>query len=137
MVVLQEQGHAAVNGVEAQQQVLESAREQLQATLEGSANGQLSVEAQNTGSVTAEVTQLLVTKSDNSLVTLNVSPAQVLMPLEETTLAVAYTGTYLRLGLLTQRGNVFPVQTTSQFSPTPTPTSTPTPTPTPTPGSST
>lgn len=131
MAVLQEQGHTAVYGVEAQQQVLESTREQLQATLEGAANGQLSVKAQNTGSVTAEVTQLLVTKSDNSLATLNINPAQILMPLEETTLTVAYTGTYLRLGLLTQRGNVFPVKTTPTPNPTPPPTPTPTPTPQP------
>lgn len=130
MLTLQEQSRSAVSGAETQQNVLESTREQIQASLEGNSDGQININAQNTGSVTAQVTQLLVTKSDNSIVSLEVNPPQVLLPLEGTTVAVSYTGAYSRLGLLTQRGNVFSVQTTT---PTPNPTPTPSPTPTPTP----
>ena len=136
MLVVENQGQSASTGVEIQKQALKGVREQLQATLQETANGQLSIETQNIGSVTAEITQLLITKSDNSLDTVNISPSEILMPLEGKTIKTAYTGEYLRLGLLTQRGNVFPVQasqSTQQPTPSPAPSSTPTPTSTPSP----
>ena len=67
MLVLQEQGHSAATGVNSQQQALYRTREQLDVTLESASQGQLNIEAKNVGSVSADVTELLVTTTDNSL----------------------------------------------------------------------
>ena len=91
-------------------------REKLDAFLESSSDGQLKVNVTNTGMTTLTVTHALLIHEDRSLTVIDINPDVTLVMLEEAAITIPYSGSFVGLGLQTERGNVFPVVSKPPFS---------------------
>jgi len=113
ILISEYQGRTVPGLLETNEKVSQSVRENLEAVLDIVTGETVHIHVKNVGTVTARIVEVLATRGDSSLQTVKIDPPETLIPLEERVFPVAITADYVRLGLLTEKGNIYPVKGSS------------------------
>ncbi len=109
--ISQVQMQSAKTGAETSGKISERLRENLEAALLSydQSTGTATLRVNNTGEVPLAISYVLLVNPDGSLTPVSLQSPVRLIPLESKTFTVNFAGSFARLGLQTERGNVFPV----------------------------
>jgi len=113
ILISERQGNTVPGLLETSEEISQGVRENLEAKLDAVTGETVHIYVKNTGTAAAQIMEVLATKLDGSLQTIKVDPPETLIPLEERVFPATIPGGYNRLGLLTERGKVYVVDTGS------------------------
>lgn len=119
VLVTELQNQSVPEAVKTSEEISQTVKESLEASIDWVTGNTVHIRVKNTGSVTARIEEVLATKSDGSLQIVKIDPPETLIPMEEKVFPVTIFGRYSRLGLLTDRGKVYVVNTGSPPQPHP------------------
>ena len=113
ILISEHQGNTIPRLLETSEEISQGVRENLEAKLDAVTGETVHIYVKNTGNVAAQIMEVLATKIDGSLQTVKIDPPETLISLEERVFPATIPGEYSRLGLLTERGKVYIVDTNS------------------------